>query len=347
MTSTAASAPVAPWSDQAASLRRLARCSGQVSAPAAPDQVEAWPPPTTIEPVAHAPPLVTIASGKGGVGKTTLAVSLCIALRRLGRRPVLVDADLGTANADILCGLEPRHRPEQVLASASARSATPAGLLADIARLAVPAPGGFTLLPGVAALHTNQLAAVTGILLAAAGRLAPRPDLVVVDAPAGVGRAVVELLRAAALPIVVATGEPTAIADAYALIKCAFHSGQRLPTSITPRLVVNQARDATEAALVHARLDRCCQRFLALRVVPLGAVQADPAVPASVRRRVPLVLARPRARASRDIRRLAARVAQSLPLPDPPSVHLTRPQDRGGLLGRSVRLWRAARGGGS
>ncbi|MCA9298653.1 MAG: AAA family ATPase, partial [Phycisphaerales bacterium] len=149
-------------------------------------------------------PVVTISSGKGGVGKTTLSVNLVVAFAPT-RRTLLIDADLGMANADIFCGLSPVRR----LGSARVED------------LIVEAPGGFQLVPGAVGRHHPDGDGVVRAL-----ELVNTHDLVLVDTSPGVGRDVRRLIRTSDLAVVVVTPEPTSIADAYALIKCLHGEGE-------------------------------------------------------------------------------------------------------------------------
>ncbi|MCZ7632630.1 MAG: AAA family ATPase [Phycisphaerales bacterium] len=254
-------------------------------------------------------PIIAIGSGKGGVGKTNLAVNLCIALARSGRRATLLDADLGMANADVLCGLSPHRRLDALLVAHDA----PAHL--SMRDVAVDAPGGFLLVPGavgvarVADLDARRRTA----LVAGLAELESVSDLVVIDTGAGIGRDVTTFMLAASLAIVVATPEPTSIADAYGLIKC-LHLLTRERGSTLPRLglVVNQARSEPEASAVHARLSSCAGRFLGVDVPFFGWIAQDSRVSASVRNRLPHSIRWPRARASRDVRRLSTSIIASL-----------------------------------
>ena len=130
--------------------------------------------------------LITIASGKGGVGKTMLAVNLAIALSQRHQRVTLLDADLGTANADLLCGLNPAARVEHVLETGTAGRPAPHRTLADIA---VDAPGGFKLVPGSVGL--GKMADLSEPqrrrLVAGLRDLESLADVVLIDAAAGVG----------------------------------------------------------------------------------------------------------------------------------------------------------------
>ncbi len=296
-------APVA--SDQAARLRSLIEGGGVRKAAAA-----SQPPVRRVEYRPRAA-VVSVSSGKGGVGKTNLCVNLSIALADLGRRTTMVDADLGMANADVLCGLSPTRRLDAVLAP---------GRRAGLREIAVEAPGGFRLVPGAVGIEriANLGPDERARLLAAMGDLEEDSDVVVVDTAAGLGRGVTSLMRSADACLVVATPEPTSITDAYALIKCVVRGGTADAgtlgdqNTVSPVLVVNQVVGEREARAVHARLGAVCERFLSYRLPLLGWVSQDARLAAAVRARRPVLLESPSSPASRDFRALALSLVRAL-----------------------------------
>ena len=193
--------------------------------------------------------LVAVTSGKGGVGKSTLAVNLAVKLTQLGRRVVLLDADLGTANADVLCNITPKATLAHVVAGR-----------AEIEDTLLPAPGGFSLIPGASGLA--RMADLSDFertrLIEQMHRLETSADLLLIDTGAGVGPGVLSFALAADEVMVVTTPEPTAIADAYAVIK----SIVRSKPDADLRMVVNACRDEAEARQVYDRIARVAQRFL-------------------------------------------------------------------------------------
>lgn len=288
------------WSarpDQAARLRALVKVG---AAPHPTGPVRAPLPKLTI-------PVIAIASGKGGVGKTNIAVNLSVALAARGVRATLIDADLGVANADVLCGLNPGARLDIE------------ALKAPLHALAVNAPGGFKLIPGGVGL--SRLADLPGdqrqLLIDRLAELQSGADVLLIDAPAGVGGLVMSMARAATLTVVVVTPEPTAIADAYALIKCmASDRNSHHPSRLL--LAVNQAASATQADQVARRLDTVSQRFLKQPVAMVGWVPHDLAIPQAVMARRPLLLSEPRSPAAGAIAEISARLIEGLSLPNTP-----------------------------
>ncbi|UPY37492.1 P-loop NTPase [Sediminicoccus sp. KRV36] len=236
----------------------------------------------------NSPKLIAFASGKGGVGKTCLAIGLTQALAEAGRRVALVDGDLGLANVDVQLGLDPPCDLGDVLAG---RCPAAAALL--------PHAGGFAVLPGrsgSAALAGLDGAALRGF----AAMLRDLPlDWVVLDLGAGIGAAQRGLAAAADLLIVVATEEPTSLTDAYAVLK--LH--RRDAPEGKAGLLVNMA---AQPGRVHAALDAACRGFLGQGLPLLGAVRRDPRVPAAIRAQAPLLTRHPNTHAAEDLRRLAA-----------------------------------------
>ncbi|MCC6581385.1 MAG: MinD/ParA family protein, partial [Phycisphaeraceae bacterium] len=218
--------------------------------------------------------IIAVTSGKGGVGKSNFSVNLAICLRQLGDRVVLVDADLGTANADVLCNLQPRYTLTDVVDGRMS--------MEDIL---IEAPGGFLLLPGasglaqMAAMNDDQRSQVIRQLRC----LDQHADVIVIDTGAGVGPNVLGFALCADEVVVVTTPEPPAMADAYAVIKALQRMRQRLDL----RLVVNMAHQAEEGPEVFERMDNVCRRFLSLSLRYGGMVPHDMALALAVRHRCP------------------------------------------------------------
>ncbi|MEM6504487.1 MAG: MinD/ParA family protein [Planctomycetota bacterium] len=220
---------------------------------------------------------LAISSGKGGVGKSTVAVNLAVMLSRMGRRVALLDADMGTANADVLCNVIPVHTLAHVVSGRR-----------EIEEIAIQAPGGFSLIPGASGLA--QMAALgtqeRERLIDQFARLEQAYDVLLIDTGAGIGPGVLGLLTAADRVLIVTTPDPTAITDAYAVIKTAHRQNNKLDA----RLLVNQAADPEEARQVYTRVASVCRKFLGLDMQYAGCLLSDPFVRESIRNRRPFAL---------------------------------------------------------
>lgn len=280
--------------DQAARLRALAGWSS-ASSRSDPFALNKESVGTPRRPARLPARVVAIASGKGGVGKTTLAVNLAAALSRQGHSTVLVDADLGLANADVLCGLCPRRRLDEALAPRSR---------VTLRELAILAPGGFRLVPGTSGVapDVGQCRALTSAI---AG-LRDEGGVVIVDMGAGLASETLPLARDADLTMVIATPDPASVTDAYALIKCLAQQGE----SPRPVLLVNQCAGEGEAQRVHQRIATVCERFLSFRLPLIGWVPTDTRMAAAVRRRRVLMAHRARGPAARQITALCRAVVK-------------------------------------
>jgi len=243
---------------------------------------------------AHRARVIAVASGKGGVGKTNIALNLGIALVRLGRKVILIDVDIGLANADVLLGVQPRFHLGNVLAGEVA-----------VADALIPCPGGLLLLPGSSSNSFSDLSEEERRFLTARFRqLDTYGDILIVDTGAGISRNVIEFCRAADEVLVITTPEPTAVTDGYALIKAiAREKGHG-----KVRLVVNVASDRLEAGRVSERGRMGSRRFLSIEVDNLGYVLHDDRVRSAVRRRKPFILETPRSPASVCVRAIAERL---------------------------------------
>jgi flagellar biosynthesis protein FlhG len=277
--------------DQAAGLRRLMQA--QEASPARTARV------------------VAVTSGKGGVGKTNLAVNVAIALAARGRRILLLDMDLGLANADVMLGVDARVNWWHVIRGQR-----------DVREAITPAPGGIDLLAGGSGLA--GLADLSEFerhrLLRDIETLCDRYDVLLLDCGAGVARTVVSFSGAADLVVVVATPEPTAMTDAYAMIKVL----HRDTSDRTLGLVVNQARDRHEAAEVYERIAGVAARFLRMPVIDLGYVVHDPRVAAAIRRRSPVILSQAGSAAAACLVTVAGRLERQQELPESQAGFLRR-----------------------
>ncbi len=244
--------------------------------------------------------IVTVTSGKGGVGKTTLVANLGLELARLGRRVLLLDGDLGLANLAILFNQAPKRTLEDALAGRCA--------VEDVVHEVCEGLGLIPSATGVARLAEIEPAA-RAALLGEIARLSAEADLLIIDTGAGIGATVQELIGLADRAFLVTTHEPTALSDAYGLLK-AVRMGPA-GDALRIDLVVNMAQGHVHARDTHSRLSRLTERFLGFTPDLVAVVPRDEAVGEAIVRQEPLVRIYPYAPATRAITAFARLLVDS------------------------------------
>jgi flagellar biosynthesis protein FlhG len=238
---------------------------------------------------------IAIASGKGGVGKSNVALNLAVLLSAAGSRVALVDADLGLANLDVLLQVSVRANLSHVIAGTK-----------RLDEVIVDLPSGVQFVPGASGLAplVNLSEFQHAQLMDDLTALEADNDIIIVDCGAGIGPNVLRFATTADNVLVVTSPEPTAITDAYAVIKLL----SRLAYTGQISLLVNFAIDRHEARSTYQRVAGVVRQFLDVKVLDGGYVLTDPKVPLAVHRREPFVLGYPRAPASRCLAALATKL---------------------------------------
>lgn len=265
---------------------------------------------------------LSIMSGKGGVGKTSLSLGLGSALFRTGHTALLMDCDLGLANLDVMLGMSPEKNLQDLL--------LPGVSVRDVV-VAIES-GGFDLLP--AASGVPELVEldedIQVLLLDKLRELADEYDYLLMDLGAGISKTVLSFASITHYQVVVVTPEPTSLTDSYAMMKVLQNKH-----GITDfQVVVNQMSTPEEGRVTFERLRAACSKFLGLEISYLGGVHQDMAVVESVRRQVPLFKAAPDSQAAKDIQALAEKIvamrsenlvelSMGRALKDPPGVNRT------------------------
>lgn len=242
----------------------------------------------------HRARTIAVTSGKGGVGKSNIALNMAIAMSQLGKSVCLLDACLGLGNIDLLCGLNGYWNLSHVITGARA--------LKDIV---LDGPDGVHVVPGVSGL-TELVDCPTSLqreLLFQMDDLVRTHDILIVDTSTGTHRMVRKFATSADQMLLVTTPETTAIADAYSTIK-ALGSTDCPPLDI----VVNLAESSTQAKAIVARLQQTSKIFLKKPIGFAGHISRDPAVTKAVAERKPFVVESPTCPAATDIHQLARRV---------------------------------------
>jgi flagellar biosynthesis protein FlhG len=266
--------------------------------------------PTSPAPVADVPlkPLgkvVAVTSGKGGVGKTFVSANLAAALAKRGLRVLVLDADLGLANLDVVLNLYPKVTLHDVFQGK-----------AKLEDAIVKAPGGFSvLLAGSGMVEYSRLTTdVRGEFLNIMAGLVPHYDIVLLDTGAGISDVVLFAVSLASEVIVVATPEPTSLTDAYATIKVLV--GQQKRQII--RMVINQTARLGDGRAITVQLQQVLDRFVttepgrSIKLVHMGDIPADPSVRQAVMRRQLLVQNAPGCPASLAVTQLAQKIQETV-----------------------------------
>jgi len=247
--------------------------------------------------MSHPIKVIAVTGGKGGVGKSNVSVNLSLALAQLRRRVMLLDADLGLANIDVLLGLKPQKNLADVLSGEC-----------DLRDVLVTGPGGVRIVP--AASGVQQMSSLSpqqhGALINAFSSLGEQLDVLVIDTAAGISDIVVSFVRAAQEVVVVVCDEPSSITDAYALIKLL--NKEYDVTRV--RVVANMVRSVKEGHLLFDKLSNVCDRFLDVSMQFVGSIPMDENLRKAVQRQKPVLEYSPQAKASQAFRQLAAKVDQ-------------------------------------
>ncbi len=239
--------------------------------------------------------VIAVSSGKGGVGKTNVVVNLALAMARQQRSVLILDADLGLANIDVVMGLAPRFNLQHVISGQK-----------SIREIIVPGANDVQVISGGSGLAdlANLSETQRESLIGGLAELEGIADVLLVDTGAGIGPNVLQFILAAQELIIVTTPDPTAITDAYSLIKVV----SRLSTDVALKLIVNQVRSVEEADEITNKIVTVAKRFLHLDVGTYGYLPYDTNLVKAVRRQKPVLLAYPNSPAAYAFYLLSARI---------------------------------------
>lgn len=267
-----------------------------------PPQQNVAPPIVPLKPLGK---VLAVTSGKGGVGKTFVSANLAAALAKRGHRVLVLDADLGLANLDVVLNLYPKVTLHDVFTGK-----------AKLEEAIVRAPGGFSvLLAGSGMVEYSRLTSeVRDDFLRIMSGLIPHYDIIILDTGAGISDVVLFAVSLASEVIVVATPEPTSLTDAYATIKVL--AGQQKRHNI--RMVINQTARLGDGRAITTQLQQVLDRFVKseperpLRLVHMGDIPADPSVRQAVMRRQLLMQSTPGCPAALAISQLATKLEETI-----------------------------------
>lgn len=244
----------------------------------------------------HLARVITVTSGKGGVGKSNVSVNLAIQMSRMGKKTVILDADFGLANIEIMLGIRPRYN----LADMMFRGR-------EVKDIICTGPEGIGFISGgsglreMTNLNRDQILSLVRMMY----ELDHYADVVIIDTGAGISDAVIELVASSSEVLLVATPEPTSITDAYALLKTLHRHNGFDPTATSIKMIGNRIQSYEEGRELYLKLNTVVNKFLGMDMDYLGAIPYDERLPKAVMQQQPLSLAFPDAPAARAMLELA------------------------------------------
>jgi flagellar biosynthesis protein FlhG len=272
--------------DQAEKLREMMRNKKALEKPASPRDGKK----TRI---------ITITSGKGGVGKTNVSVNMALAYARLGKKVVVMDADLGLANVNVMLNLIPKFNLYHVIR----KQKTMREIMVDT-EYGISIVAGASGFSKIANLNDEERQEFIDEL-----ETLSNADIIIIDTSAGVSDNVLDFIAAADDAVIITTPEPTAITDAYGIIKIIATEIDSLNMGL--RLVVNRVKSAAEAKKVADRMTGIAGQFLNLKVEYLGFIYDDAMVSQAVIRQKPFMVIDPKCKASLCVQHIVGRMEKS------------------------------------
>ena len=240
--------------------------------------------------------IITVTSGKGGVGKTNLSVNMALAFARLGKRVIVMDADLGLANVNVMLNMIPKYNLYHVIKKQK-----------TIREILIETEYGISIVAGASGF--SQIANMGDDdrkdFISELDTLS-NADIIIIDTSAGVSSNVLDFIAAANDAVIITTPEPTAITDAYGIIKVIATEYDSLNMGL--KLVVNRARGAAQAKSVADRMINIAGQFLNLKVDYLGFIYDDSSVPHAVLRQKPFMVVDPKCKASICVQHIVDRM---------------------------------------
>ena len=243
--------------------------------------------------------VITVTSGKGGVGKSNTAINLAIQFRKMGQKVIILDADFGLANIEIMFGAVPKHNLCDLIYQGKN--------IKDIITwgpMEVGFISGGSGIAGMSNLSRDYLNYIVQNLV----QLDEMADTIIIDTGAGISDAVLEFLVASGEILLVTTPEPTSITDSYSLLKALNRHPRYSSETTTVKVIANKVTDETEAEALFSKLEAVVVRYLRVPITYLGMIPQDQQLARAVMQQMPVSLETPRARASLAYEALAAKL---------------------------------------
>lgn len=247
----------------------------------------------------HKTRIIAITSGKGGVGKSNIAVNMAIAYAQLGKKVILIDGDLGMANVNVLLNIVPQYNLMQVINGQ--KTMKEIILDTEFGIKFIAGANGFSKIANLTVEELDNFAKEFASISNA--------DIVIIDTGAGIANNVLQFVAAADEVYVVTTPEPTAITDAYGIIKII--TTELMDKEINIKLLVNRVHSADEGKRISERIINIVAQFLNYKVDYIGFVYDDPVVQASVIRQKPFIVVNPTSKPSQCVKHIIGRIEKT------------------------------------
>lgn len=240
--------------------------------------------------------VITVTSGKGGVGKSNVSVNLAIQLGKLGKKVIILDADFGLANVEVMLGIRPQYN----LADLMFRGKSVKDIIS-------PGPENIGFISGGSGMRelTNLDKAQIQKIVSMMSELDSLADVIIIDTGAGISDSVIDLILASSEILLVATPEPTSITDAYALLKTLCRNPDFDITSANVKMIANRTQNYQEGRELYVKLNSVVERFLNMKMDYIGAIPFDQNLTRAVMKQQPVSLAFPKATSSKAIMEIA------------------------------------------
>ncbi len=247
----------------------------------------------------HKTRIIAVTSGKGGVGKTNIAINMAIAYVQLGKRVILIDGDMGMANVNVLLNIVPQYNLMQVINRQKKMSEII--LDTEFGLKFIAGANGFSKLANLSVEDLDSFAREFASLSNA--------DIIIIDTGAGIANNVLQFVAAADEVYIVTTPEPTAITDAYGIIKII--TTELSNRELNLKLLVNRVHSADEGKRISERIINIVGQFLNFKVDYIGFIYDDPVVQASVIRQKPFMVVNPTSKPSVCIKHIVGRIEKT------------------------------------
>ncbi|MDE7300240.1 MAG: MinD/ParA family protein [Lachnospiraceae bacterium] len=256
----------------------------------------------------HTARVITVTSGKGGVGKTSVSVNLAIEFSRAGNRVIIMDADFGLANIEVMLGIRPQYNLADVMFGGK-----------SISSIITQGPENIRFISGGSGIHelTRMTREQIVNLTMRLKELDEMADIIIIDTGAGIADSVLEFVAASAEVLLVVTPEPTSITDAYALLKTLNRNSEFSTEHTRIRMIANRVTRAGEGRELFEKLSVVASKFLSFDLEYLEEIPQDDQVSRAIIRQKPVVISAPGSNAGRALKELAEILAGTSSEPVP------------------------------